>query len=81
MIVTRRDFLRTSLASGLGLIVAPTIVPASVLHSTAPSDRINIGVIGTGHDQQWRSINRNGDGHQRRTKVGAEEIGAFHAVC
>ena len=48
MIVTRRDFLRTSLASGLGLIVAPTIVPASVLHSTAPSDRINIGVIGTG---------------------------------
>ena len=48
MIVTRRDFLRTSLASGLGLIVAPTIVPASVLHSSAPSDRINIGVIGTG---------------------------------
>jgi len=44
----RRDFLKISLASGLGTIAVPTILPAQVLHKTAPSDRINIGVIGTG---------------------------------
>ena len=48
MSITRRNFLKTSVASGLGLIIAPTIVPAAVLRRTAPSDRINIGVIGTG---------------------------------
>ena len=48
MSITRRHFLKTSVASGLGLIIAPTIVPAAVLRRTAPSDRINIGVIGTG---------------------------------
>ncbi len=44
----RRDFLKLSMASGLGAFIAPTILPASVLHKTTPSDRINIGVIGTG---------------------------------
>ena len=36
------------MASGLGLIGVPTIVPASVLGKNAPSNRINIGIIGTG---------------------------------
>jgi hypothetical protein len=48
---SRRDFLTTA---GKGLLLAgipagfPTIVPSSVLGPNAPSDRINIGAIGTG---------------------------------
>ena len=44
---SRRDFLATT---GKGFILAgfPTIVPASVFGAIAPSDRINVGAIGTG---------------------------------
>ena len=48
---SRRDFLTTA---GKGLLLAgipagfPAIVPSSVLGPNAPSDRINIGAIGTG---------------------------------
>lgn len=48
MSTTRRDFFKRSLSAGLGLWVAPTIVPASVFGPAAPSNRINIGAIGTG---------------------------------
>lgn len=48
MSTTRRDFLKRSISAGLGLWVAPTIVPASVFGPAAPSNRINIGAIGTG---------------------------------
>ena len=48
MKTTRRDFFRQSLAVGCGLIATPTIVPASVFGKNAPSNRINIGAIGTG---------------------------------
>jgi len=48
MATTRRDFLKRSLSTGVGLLVAPTIVPASVFGPNAPSNRINIGAIGTG---------------------------------
>lgn len=48
MSTTRRDFLKRSLTAGFGLLVAPTIVPASVFGPNAPSNRINIGAIGTG---------------------------------
>lgn len=40
---SRRDFLKTTAAIG-----AAHIVPASVLGANAPSNRINVGVIGTG---------------------------------
>src|SRR5258708_1817811 len=44
---TRRDFLTTA---GKGLLLAgfPAIVPASVFGAHAPSNRINVGAIGTG---------------------------------
>jgi predicted dehydrogenase len=45
---TRRDFIKKTLTVGAGLIVVPTIVPASVFGKNAPSNRINIGAIGTG---------------------------------
>lgn len=48
MKTTRRTFLKSSLTAGIGLIVAPSIVPSSVFGANAPSNRINIGAIGTG---------------------------------
>ena len=45
---TRRDFIKRTITAGAGLIIAPTIVPASVFGAYAPSNRINIGAIGTG---------------------------------
>ena len=45
---TRRDFIKRTITAGAGLIIAPTIVPASVFGKNAPSNRINIGAIGTG---------------------------------
>lgn len=48
MNTTRRDFFKKSLTAGVGLLLAPTIVPASVFGTNAPSNRINIGAIGVG---------------------------------
>ena len=52
--ISRRSFLKTSLIAGAGIaatpsFAAPLFVPKSVLSgAAAPSNRINIGVIGTG---------------------------------
>lgn len=48
---TRRDFLRKSTVASAAALAAPYIIPAHVLGgqaSTAPSDKLGIGVIGTG---------------------------------
>ena len=49
---SRRGFLKKALAgtvtSSLALTGFPTIVPASVFGKNAPSNRINVGAIGTG---------------------------------
>lgn len=51
-VVSRRKFLdlaaKGTLASGAIISGFPTIVPASVFGKNAPSNRINIGAIGTG---------------------------------
>jgi predicted dehydrogenase len=50
-LLRRREFLKTAgggLATSLLVSGFPTIVPASVLGTNAPSNRINIGAIGTG---------------------------------
>lgn len=44
---SRRDFLKTSSLAFAGL-AAPHIVPSTVLGKQAPSNQINIGMIGTG---------------------------------
>lgn len=46
--MSRRNYLKTSLAGAAGFIMAPTIVPASVLGKNAPSTKIQIGQIGFG---------------------------------
>lgn len=48
---TRRNFLRSSLAAGTGVIMLPSIIPASALGKdghVAASDRIVMGFIGVG---------------------------------
>ncbi len=49
--INRRDFLANSVKAAMGTTIAlglPSIVPASVFGKNAPSNRINIGAIGTG---------------------------------
>lgn len=45
--VSRREFLSNTIKAS-ALLAIPTIVPASVFGRNAPSNRINIGAIGTG---------------------------------
>ena len=46
--LSRRSFLKASLAGATGAALLPTIVPSSVLGADAPSNRIQIGQIGCG---------------------------------
>jgi len=46
--LSRRSFFKNSILTGAAAFAAPTIVPASVLGSQAPSNRIQIGAIGVG---------------------------------
>lgn len=52
---SRRDFLRKSSLVTAGAIFVPSIIPASSIGRNAPSNRINIGMIGTGR----QAINAN----------------------
>lgn len=45
---SRRDFIKKTITISSGLLILPTIVPSSVFGKNAPSNRINIGAIGTG---------------------------------
>ncbi len=46
--LSRRQFLKTSVAGAAGVSLMPTIIPASVLGADAPSNKIQIGQIGCG---------------------------------
>ncbi|HUV64576.1 MAG TPA: Gfo/Idh/MocA family oxidoreductase [Sedimentisphaerales bacterium] len=46
---TRRDFIKSMAAVGAGVFGIPYSVPSSVFGSVAPSNRINVGCIGTGN--------------------------------
>ncbi|WP_336516225.1 Gfo/Idh/MocA family oxidoreductase [Pollutibacter soli] len=52
MSINRRKFfsstVKAGFAAGLGVTTFPTIVPATVFGKNAPSNRLNIGAIGTG---------------------------------
>lgn len=56
---TRRDFLKKSSAFTAGVLIIPTVVPSTVLGKTAPSNQINIGMIGTGRQAIHANL-RNG---------------------
>ncbi len=44
----RRNFLKQTVAGAAGAVILPTILPSSVFGKNAPSNRINVGAIGTG---------------------------------
>ncbi len=50
--INRREFLRHSAGVAGAIAAAPYIVPASVFGQDAPSERITIGMIGTGKQSQ-----------------------------
>ena len=58
-LLSRRSFLKTSLAGAAGAYLVPTIIPSSVLGADAPSNKIQIGQIGCGrigHDMDMPGI-------------------------
>jgi len=61
--VTRRNFLR---ATAAGVLSAPWIVPASVFGVNSPSNRINVGCIGTGN---MGKVDLHGLMHQDDTQI------------
>src|ERR1017187_5845213 len=59
--LSRRQFLKTSIAGAAAASVMPTIIPSSVLGADAPSNKIQIGQIGCGriaHDMDMKGILR-----------------------
>ena len=46
--ISRRSFVAASAKAGLATVAFPWIVPSSVFGKNAPSNRINVGAIGTG---------------------------------
>jgi predicted dehydrogenase len=46
--LSRRSFIATTVKAGAAAAIFPAIVPASVFGKYAPSNRINVGAIGTG---------------------------------
>jgi myo-inositol 2-dehydrogenase / D-chiro-inositol 1-dehydrogenase len=57
--LSRRQFLKASLASAAGVSIVPTVIPSSVFGANAPSNKIQIGQIGCGriaHDMDMRGI-------------------------
>jgi len=53
--LTRRQMLKTAGAAGI-LSLFPSIVPASVLGKHAPSNRINVGLIGMGRHADYSNL-------------------------
>ena len=51
----RRNFIQKTSATAMGTLLIPTIVPSSVFGKTAPSNQINVGMVGTGR----QAINAN----------------------
>lgn len=53
---TRRTFLKHTAMGAAGALVIPAIVPSSVFGSSAPSNRINVAVIGCGRQSVTPNI-------------------------
>ncbi len=55
---SRREFILKSSASLAGTLILPTVVPSSVFGKTAPSNQINVGMIGTGRQAVGVNLNQ-----------------------
>ena len=56
---SRQDFLPKRAGALAGAVAAPVIVPASALGrvATAPSDRVTVGIIGSGSGRYLKPSN------------------------
>lgn len=53
----RRTFIKKSAVLSAGTMILPTIVPSTVFGKTAPSNQINVGMIGTGRQAVHANLN------------------------
>jgi len=53
---TRRNFLKNTTVGAAGALIIPTILPSSVFGGSAPSNRINVAVIGCGRQSVTPNI-------------------------
>jgi myo-inositol 2-dehydrogenase / D-chiro-inositol 1-dehydrogenase len=56
MKTSRRDFLKATLFTTAGAVVAPTIIPSTFAKSYSPNNNINVGVIGCGRIARGHDI-------------------------
>ena len=56
MNTSRRSFLKNSTVGTAGALILPTILPSSVFGNSAPSNRINVAVIGCGRQSVGPNI-------------------------
>jgi myo-inositol 2-dehydrogenase / D-chiro-inositol 1-dehydrogenase len=54
---SRRDFLKKTAAAAAGTMILPTVVPSTVFGKNAPSNQINVGMIGTGRQAVQVNLN------------------------
>ena len=55
---SRREFLKKSSAAMAGSMILPTVVPSSVFGKTAPSNQINVGMVGCGRQAVHANLNQ-----------------------
>ena len=55
--MNRRNFLNKTVATAAGTMILPTVVPSTVFGKTAPSNQINVGMIGTGRQAVQVNLN------------------------
>ena len=54
---SRREFIKKSSATLAGTMILPTVVPSTVFGKSAPSNQINVGMIGTGRQAVHVNLN------------------------
>ena len=54
---SRRDFLKKAAAATVSTMILPTVVPSTVFGKNAPSNQINVGMIGTGRQAVQVNLN------------------------
>jgi predicted dehydrogenase len=54
---SRRSFLKQAAAAAAGTMILPTVVPSTVFGKNAPSNQINVGMIGTGRQAVQVNLN------------------------
>lgn len=78
--MNRRNFIEKS-AFGVAAIGMPTIVPASVFGKNAPSNRITVGMIGTGRQGFGQNMQGSGDGKKEMRIPGLFDVEEAQVVA